>query len=305
MQIPNLHVTGGLPRERNHTTTALQPLVSVIIPTHNRSVLLERAVKSVRQQTYTRLEIIVVDDASTDDTAEVVKLISDSRIRYIRHVSNRGGSAARNTGIEIAQGKYIAFLDDDDEWVSEKIEIQLSALDDADAVLCSATLNGRSFAKRRAKEFVQLSDLRSGTFAAGGTGALLARAEVFKSLRFDETLLRCQDWDLFIRIAQSHRIRYLNVPLVKYNEGGHPRISNALVNLTGPDIERRARILAKHRKFFGPRWYKYHLSGFLLYGLRHRGQPWRQLIYALKTCGVLAVGRTLAVRGWQRLSTGF
>lgn len=290
--------------ERLTQTGLHRKLVSVVIPTHNRSALLRRAIESVRRQTYSECEIIVVDDASPDDTQEVVADIPDVRIRYVRHTCNKGGSAARNTGIECARGQYIAFLDDDDEWVANKLELQILALGDADAILCAAALNGKNFVKRKPKEYVELRDLRKGTVASGGTGALLARAEVFQRVKFDETLQRCQDWDVFIRIAQSFSIRYLNAPLVKYNEGDHPRISNALIGLSGPEIEKRARILVKHRSFFGSRWFRYHLSGFLLYGLRHRAQPWRQILYAVKTCGISAVVRTLVGRSWQRISTG-
>ncbi len=105
--------------------------VSVIIPTRNRSEsLLPRAVKSVLAQTHTELELIVVDDASTDGTAEFVKNLGDPRVRYFRHETCKGHSATRNTGIEVAKGNYIAFLDDDDEWKPQKLEVQLKAFDD-------------------------------------------------------------------------------------------------------------------------------------------------------------------------------
>lgn len=98
------------------------PTVSVVIPTYNRAHLVGRAIQSVLNQTYQDFEIIVVDDGSTDNTEEVVKSFNDPRIRYIRHDQNRGGSAARNTGIKMARGEYIAFQDSDDEWLPEKLE---------------------------------------------------------------------------------------------------------------------------------------------------------------------------------------
>ena len=96
--------------------------VSVIIPTYNRAHLVGRAIRSVLNQTYQDFEIIVVDDCSTDNTEEIVKGFNDHRIRYMRHDRNRGGSAARNTGIKASQGKYIAFLDSDDERLLKKAE---------------------------------------------------------------------------------------------------------------------------------------------------------------------------------------
>ena len=97
------------------------PTVSVIIPTYNRAHLVGRAIKSVLNQTYRDFEIIVVDDGSTDNTKDIIKEFQkkDKRIKYIPYEKNKGGSAARNTGIKAAKGEYIAFLDSDDEWAYE------------------------------------------------------------------------------------------------------------------------------------------------------------------------------------------
>src|SRR5688572_16958601 len=102
--------------------------VSVIIPTHNRAQSVVTAIASVVRQTFQDLEIIVVDDASNDDTAEVLAQFRDKRIKVIRHQTNRGGAAARNTGIRHSTFDYIAFLDDDDEWLPEKLAKQMAAL---------------------------------------------------------------------------------------------------------------------------------------------------------------------------------
>ncbi|MCK4529078.1 glycosyltransferase, partial [candidate division WOR-3 bacterium] len=108
-----------------------KPKVSVIIPTYNRVHLIGRAIQSVLEQSYQDFEIIVVDDASTDNTGEVVRSLKDERIRYIRHEKNKGAAAARNTGIKVARGEYIAFQDSDDEWLPEKLEKQMKAFDNA------------------------------------------------------------------------------------------------------------------------------------------------------------------------------
>lgn len=281
---------------------AALPLVSVVIPTHNRAALLKRALESVRAQTHANLEIIVVDDASDDNTARVVDDIEDSRIRYIRHESNRGGSAARNTGIAAAIGSYIAFLDDDDEWLPEKVEEQLKAMGGVDAVLCTATMNGRRCGPFGSRARVELGDLRRGRFTGGGTGVLMARASILKETHFDEELPRCQDWDLFIRLAQRYSMTYLDKPLVKYNEGEHARISNEILKMSASELEKRLRILKKHRDFFGARWFNFHRAGFLLYGIRHRPDRWRHLGYAIRECGALAVSRALAIRIYQLIS---
>ncbi|MCZ6672974.1 MAG: glycosyltransferase family 2 protein [Verrucomicrobia bacterium] len=106
------------------------PLVSVIIPTHNRSDrFLPRASRSVLNQTWQNLELIIVDDGSTDGTADVVKRLGDERVRYLVHDESRGGCAARNSGVEVAHGEFVAFLDDDDEWLPHKLERQLQVFD--------------------------------------------------------------------------------------------------------------------------------------------------------------------------------
>jgi GalNAc5-diNAcBac-PP-undecaprenol beta-1,3-glucosyltransferase len=281
---------------------ATVPLVSVIIPTRNRALLLKRALKSVLSQTYPYLEIVVVDDASTDETRDVVASFNNGAIRYIRHDNNMGGSAARNAGIRAASGHYISFLDDDDEWEPEKTEAQLKALRQYDAVLCTSNEHRRGIERYDARESIDLDDLRKGHFTAGGTSVLMARASVLKETMFDETLPRCQDWDIFIRIAKKYRIGYINKALVRYNEGEHGRISNAILNMPLAELEKRLVILEKHKKFFGPHWYRHHLAGFLLYGIKQRPDKLRHLDYSVKRCGFVPVVRALLRRAYQKLT---
>ena len=104
------------------------PVVSAIIPTYNFGRFLGEAIQSVLDQTFTDFELIVVDDGSTDDTREVVGSFNDSRIRYI-YQENRGLPAARNTGIKASRGEYIAFLDSDDIWLTQNLELKVKSLD--------------------------------------------------------------------------------------------------------------------------------------------------------------------------------
>ncbi|MCL5408450.1 MAG: glycosyltransferase [Candidatus Omnitrophica bacterium] len=104
------------------------PLVSIIIPTYNRADLLPRAINSCLNQTYKNLEIIIIDDGSTDNTEQVVKIFKDERIVYIKNERNKGIPATRNVGLKIAKGKFIGFLDHDDEFLPEKIEKQVNSL---------------------------------------------------------------------------------------------------------------------------------------------------------------------------------
>ena len=107
------------------------PLISVIVPTYNRGTLLGRAIRSVLEQSYRNIEVIVVDDASNDNSDMIIKGFSDKRLFYIRHDRNMGGAEARNTGIKAAKGEYIAFQDSDDEWVKDKLEKQIQVFNSA------------------------------------------------------------------------------------------------------------------------------------------------------------------------------
>lgn len=284
---------------------ATQPLVSAIVPTHNRAALVVRAVRSIMAQTYRNLEIIVVDDASTDGTQTAIERLGDDRIRYVRHDSNKGGSAARNTGIRHARGAYIAFLDDDDEWEPRKTEEQMAVLQGCDVVLCASAPGGGGIVQPGFAGIITLEELRKGKCTAGGTAVLMAKAEVLKETMFDESLPRYQDWDLFIRIGLKYRIAFLNKPLVRYNEGAHGRITNSVAGLRAEDMEQQFRMLRKHRQFFGEDWYRRHMARSLLYGIRYRPDKLRHLGYTACKYGVANVARAMLVRFSARLrSTG-
>jgi glycosyltransferase involved in cell wall biosynthesis len=105
------------------------PLVSVVVPTFNRAHTIVRCVQSVVAQTLQDFELLIVDDGSTDDTAQILGDIHDPRLRLIRNVHTKGPSGARNTGVESATGKYVAFLDSDDEWLPEKLERQVNVME--------------------------------------------------------------------------------------------------------------------------------------------------------------------------------
>ena len=105
------------------------PKVSIVIPTYNRAWLLRKAISSVLNQTYQDFEIIVVDDASSDNTIDVISALNSKRIKYIRHEYNKGEAGARNTGLLNTNGQYIAFLDDDDGWLPKKLELQVKKIE--------------------------------------------------------------------------------------------------------------------------------------------------------------------------------
>ncbi len=224
--------------------------VSVVIPTHNRAALLPRAMRSVLAQTYRDLELIVVDDASTDDTERVVASFDDPRIRYIRHDGRRGAAAARNAGIRAARGAYIAFQDSDDEWLLEKLDKQMQVLRangrSAEVVYCGF-LRWRGGSAHYVPEpsvTVRQGDILTqlllGNFVSTQT-LLLRRQCIENAGGFDERLARFQDWELAIRLAKAHEFRCVDEPLVLVHETPG--------NITGDDaagIRALEIILEKH-----------------------------------------------------------
>jgi glycosyltransferase involved in cell wall biosynthesis len=192
------------------------PHISIIIPTYNRASLVGRAVKSVLAQTYQDFELIIVNDASTDETDEILRSFNDERIRYIRHKNNIGGSGARNTGIKLATGKYIAFIDDDDEWLPEKIELQVLRFQKVSHKVglvytgLEVRDNNSNLVKKKYppayKGDVKLNLLESTTI---GSPTPLIKKECFETVGlFDESLKSCQDWDMWKRISEQYEFDY-------------------------------------------------------------------------------------------------
>lgn len=204
-------------------------LVSVIITTYKRSPdIVLRAVQSVLSQTYSDLELIIIDDSPESfEGREAVKTtlleIKDTRINYIQHLANKGACAARNSGINHATGKYIAFLDDDDVWYPHKLETQLNKMSEVNCglVYCrSITINEiTNTEKERADKFFRgdVFDELLRTNFIGSTSFPLIKAKCFaKCGSFDESLESSQDLDMWLRIAKKYKVDYIDEPLVNY-----------------------------------------------------------------------------------------
>ncbi len=190
------------------------PSVSVVIPTHNRAALVQRAISSVLAQTHRDLELIVVDDASTDHTRQVVATVEDARIRYVRHQTNGHASASRNTGIAHARGEYLAFLDDDDEWAPTKLAVQLALLrkspPEIGLVYCwldYVDAENRIVSELRptlkGDVFLDVLDMQR----LGNSSTLLLRRHIAEEVEgFDETLPRGNDGDFIRRVCQRYHV---------------------------------------------------------------------------------------------------
>lgn len=200
-------------------------MVSVVIPTHNRVDLLPRAIRSVQEQTIKDLEIIVVSDGSTDGTDELMETLKkeDPRINYISYHPGHNGNYARNTGIKASKGEYVAFLDDDDEWLPAKLEEQLKVMesDEEKGLVYTGThsiyaddgIEYDSFPKLHGDMSKQV--LYS-NFAGSTTTVMVRKSILDKAGLFDENLPAMQDYDLWIRICQIAKVGVVSTPLVNY-----------------------------------------------------------------------------------------
>lgn len=202
-----------------------QPLVSAIITTHNRLPLLKRAIKSVLLQTYKNLELIVVDDASTDGTSEYCKSQSLHYI-HIPKAESKGGNYARNQGIRAAKGKYVAFLDDDDYWLPEKTQKQVALIESKN---CELVHCGRRLEIMGKKGEVTYRDILPDplhygdmhkkillTICTTTTNILAKRQALIDVGLFDENLLFWQEYELTIRLAQRKPFYFVNEVLSVY-----------------------------------------------------------------------------------------
>lgn len=212
-------------------------MVSVIIPTKNRPNLLERALDSVSLQTYDNLECIVVDDGSDTPASEVVDRIGDPRIRCIRHETSKGASAARNSGIRASEGRYLAFLDDDDEWLPTKLEKQVKAIEESpDSVgLVHCWMVRINDENGQVESFVKPA-LDGSIFKyvlsrqpLGNVSCWLVHRSMALELGgFDETLPRGNDGDFLRRLCLKRKVDCVPQVLVRYHlDHGHRQITRS------------------------------------------------------------------------------
>ena len=224
----------------------MRPGVSVVVPSFDRAGLLPRALGSVRAQSHPADEVIVVDDGSTDGTAELLGR-DYPEVRCLRQ-THRGVSAARNRGIEAARGEWIALLDSDDAWRPEKLERQLDALEAAPGHrICHSEeiwirdgrrVNpGRRHRKLGGRIFRHCLPL----CAISPSAALIHRSLFAEVGLFDEELPACEDYDLWLRITARHPVLLVDEPLVVKHGGHQDQLSR-----TVPGLDRyRIRVLLK------------------------------------------------------------
>ena len=239
------------PRPDARLADVVEPLkggvmvASVVIPVFNRPDLVAAAIRSAQAQTVPVLEIIVVDDASSDETPDVVAALAaqDQRIHLIRLPERAGAPHARNVGVAAAAAPWIAFLDSDDRWLPEKLERQVQRLRTApEAVACFTGI--RFELPQGAKDQplppgFDLRFLRRMNYISSTSTALVRRDAFLSVGGFDEALESCQDWDLWLRLAKAGPLVFAPEPLLLYSYEDRARISRS-----------RSRVLSGHRTVF-------------------------------------------------------
>jgi len=229
----------------------MTPKVSVVIPVRNRPIVVRRAIESVLAQTHQDFEIIVVDDGSTDDTVSAVKAFTDPRVKLTGHDRQRGGSAARNTGIRASSARYIAFLDSDDEWLPNKLQRQLEVFERSDEHLALVYTGAewvypdgtvRTVIGRR---YADLARRLLTSNVIGETSVGIVRRRALSEIGgFDESLPSCQDMDLWLRICERFHADVVSDALVRVAKGDdNPRITNNVADA----LEGRALFCHKHK----------------------------------------------------------
>jgi len=198
------------------TSSQQNALVSIIIPAYNAEPFLEHAINSVLAQSHTHLEVIVVNDGSTDDTASVVTRFPDPRVCLISK-ANGGMSSARNAGVSKASGEFLAFLDADDYWMPDKLEKQVALLESSTEIgFCSTVTRVETpdglFVNEWACPNIQTSTLHSifldSSAIAGSASSILTRTRLHRAAgQFDETLTGLEDTDMWMRYAAQAEYR--------------------------------------------------------------------------------------------------
>jgi len=234
------------------------PLISVVIPTYNNASLVVEAVESVLAQTYERSELIVVDDGSTDDTAERLARFGD-RLRFIRQ-ENHGVPTARNAGIRAGQGELVAFLDSDDLWLPRKLEVSVRPFLE-DAELGVVYTDFRLWDMNTGKRYVYPVYRKSGWMARDifrecrgvTTSTIVARRRYLDQAGlFDEAFIHAEDWDLFVRLAEVCRFQF--VPEVLTVRRRHPTCLSITQHHLYPEYNVRVirKSAARRPDLYGP-----------------------------------------------------
>jgi glycosyltransferase involved in cell wall biosynthesis len=226
-------------------------------------------------------------------------------IRYVRQSENAGPSAARNRGVALANGDYVAFLDDDDQWLPNKLDLQVAAMDGHEACLCGFTFLERDRNQVHPIATVTADLLRRGNIFCGASG-FMARRDALVACPFDGDLSSGEEWDVYVRLSQRGSIAYVPEPLFLYRLGAHESITTQARTMTIPDIGVRVAHIHKNREWLGEAQYRILLARKILEYIGSKPNKFRFLICAIRHAGLPATVNVLwkkALRSPNTLAT--
>jgi len=234
----------------------MSPLVSVIIPTYNRAYILDKAIESVLNQSFKNIELIVVDDASTDETSKLVKRYPS--VVYVRHSKRKGPAGARNTGLKYAKGRYIAFLDSDDVFLPEKIEKQIEFFKKNPDLKLVQT-EELWFKGNRLIKPKKIHEKAEGWFfhravklCVVSISTVMIKKEVFKKVGiFDEAFPVCEDYEFWLRVSLFYPMGLIKEFLVS-KSGGRPDQLSATKGLDFYRVKALIKLFRKYNHFLTP-----------------------------------------------------
>ena len=201
----------------------MNPLVSVIIPVYNAEPFIKETIESVLIQTYQFFELIIIDDGSTDDSANIIHSIKDTRIKYV-YQNNASQAVARNNGIHLAQGEFIAFLDHDDIWAFNKLEIQIKLFNNINIGLVytgrtNINSDGKELNNQPIRSFFKgnvLENLLTGNFLFPSSVMIKKNILTDNNIYFRKNRQACEDYDLWLRLSMLTEFNFTTKKLAKY-----------------------------------------------------------------------------------------
>lgn len=245
----------------NHTimNKTGQKLVSINVTTYNRAPLLKRCIDSILRQHYANIEVVVVDDCSPDNTTELMAdyCAKDQRIKYFRHESNRGNAAARNTALQHCHGFYVAFMDDDDEWIDDdKLSKQVQIFEDHPTeklgIVCSGVkvIDEHHVEKIRHEHMPKdlVSVLLKGNGIIHNSTVLTKKDIMIRVGGFDEKMPRGVDSDFFRRVVVKYKyhVHFMEDITTAYYEHGSERMTTNKEKAVAKTLKANARVIRKH-----------------------------------------------------------
>jgi glycosyltransferase involved in cell wall biosynthesis len=264
--------------------------VSVVITTYNRPDFLKEALVGLKNQTIKPFEVIVIDDNSSKDYQEVFPLIESLNARYLKQSVSCGANKARNIGISESSGDVVAFLDDDDVWLPNYLEVISAEF----TLGCEAVVTGF---KQLGKEHVVVvnadnwvtkqSLLRGNTYC--GMSGFSCKRELLEELKFDETLNNGQDWDMYVRLFEKGvQFRNINTPMFLYRFQNEDGIGAKARKMKPNEIQKRLGSANKHKEFLGDFWFRKRICEQILFSLKHKQQKAKWIVTAIQLAGLKA-----------------